>query len=235
MRYETRRVIMLNFSLFERAIAWAASGPREAQLTRARASFEQQTGPIVSGSADYEGRIAHFFEHALCTGRDTGAVPPIAAFAAGARPNALERMELAGWLRSYRSLFCFERIDGPCARLHDRIGGARFRFRVAGPDRALRPGDCFDARLIPVGSELWLSPGRVFHPQAAQLAIETLLAEAAAGELLSGDLLDPLLRMRSRFVAFESIRAEHVYRLDAVHAQGAGAPWARAAKRTAGP
>jgi hypothetical protein len=39
------------------------------------------------------------------------------------------------------------------------------------------------------------------------------------------------LRMRSRFYQFESIRAEHVYRLDALLEPAFAAPWASPARR----
>jgi hypothetical protein len=40
------------------------------------------------------------------------------------------------------------------------------------------------------------------------------------------ELLDGLLRMRSRFVRFASIRPEHVFRLDGFNASAFAAPWA---------
>lgn len=221
---------MLDAALFERAIAWAATEPRGAQLAEARNAFERRTGVITSGAPDYEARIAHFFEQALCTPFAAGQAAPIAIFAAENAPTSTERIELAGWLRSYRSLFRFERAEGAFGWLRDRIGGARFQFSIAGADRELRAGDCFDGRLVAIGSELWLSPGRVFHPHEADSALDQLLNEATQQKALDAGLLDPLLRMRSRFVEFESIRAEHVYRFDALHAENLGAPWARAAR-----
>ncbi len=218
---------MLDPALFERAISWAASERHAQQLAEARSAFERRTGTITSGAPDYEARIAHFFEQALCTPLATGQSPLIARFAAETAPSERERIELAGWLRSYRSLFRFERSEGGKGWLCDRIGGARFEFSIAGADRELRAGDCFDGRIVATGAELWLSPGRVFHPHQSDSALDQLLAEATQNKALDAGLLDPLLRMRSRFVEFESIRAEHVYRFDALHAENVGAPWAR--------
>jgi len=222
--------VMLSASLFERAIAWLASEAHAGDLQHARSEFEKHTGPIVSG-ADYEARIAHFLEQALCEPTFAEQPAAISVFAAETALSEDERRELAGWLRSHRSLFRFEVVEGQTGRVLDRIGGARFEFRVSGADRELRAGDCFDGRIVTVGDTLFLSPGRVFHPQEAWLALDVLLAEAREHALLDRSLLNPLLRMRSRFVGFESIRAEHVYRLDALHAESAGAPWAQSAKR----
>ncbi len=225
--------VMLSTALFERAIAWAATGPRATELEQARAEFERRTGPIVSGSEDYEARIAHFFECALCVPfSDQPAL--IARFAAQSVVSDSERVQLAGWLRSHRSLWRFEAIQGNVGLglAHDRIGGTRVRFVVTGADRELRPEDCFDGRIVAVGRDLFLSPGRVFHPQAAQNALQTVLTDAEARGVLDAALLDPLLGMRARLVGFESIRAEHVYRLDAMDAQGLAAPWARPANRS---
>jgi hypothetical protein len=222
---------MLSAALFERAIAWAASAPRAPALDRARAEFERRTGPIVSGAKDFEARIAHFFEQALCAPLAPDQTPWIADFAAETALSAAERRELAGWLRSYRSLWKFESSQGSAGQVRDLIGGARFRFVVVGADRELRSGDCFDGRLVALGTALCLSSGRVFHPQAAQHALQILLSEAQAQGTRNASLLDPLLGMRSRLIGFESIRAEHVYRLDALDAQGLAAPWARASNR----
>ncbi len=224
---------MLNVALFERAIAWAASAPQAAELERLRADFEQRTGPMVSGAEAYEARIAHFFEQALCAQRTSGEPALIARFAAETSPSIEERVQLAGWLRSHRSLWQFAGSEDGFGRVVDRIGGARFRFAAHGADRELREGDCFDGRLIAVGAGLFLSPGRVFHPQACHVALETLLSEAEARGMRNATLLDPLLGMRARLTGFASIRAEHVYRLDALDAQGLAAPWARPEKRKA--
>ncbi len=223
---------MISTALFERAIAWAASAPRASELGAYRADFERRTGPIVSGAEDYEARIAHFFEQALCAPRGADRPRLIALFAAESAPSASERHELAGWLRSHRSLWRFEPSQGDVGRLYDRIGGARFLFKMGRADRQLRPGDCFDGRLVAIGPELFLSPGRVFHPQAALQSLQVLLSEAQARGMLDASLLDPLLGMRSRLLGFKSIRAEHVYRLDALDAEGLAAPWARPERRS---
>lgn len=224
---------MLNAALFERAIAWAASAPQAAELAQARTEFERRTGPIVNSATDYEARIAHFFEQALCAQLTEAHPPLISRFAAEASPTESERVELAGWLRSHRSLWKFEGVREGQGKVHDLIGGARFRFELVGVDRELREGDIFDGRLVAVGSSLFLSPGRVFHPQAAEVPLQAMLHEARDRGTLDASLLDPLLGMRSRLLGFESIRAEHVYRLDALDAQGMAAPWARPAQRNA--
>ena len=105
----------------------------------ARRNFEEATGPIREGAADYESRIAHFFEQHLCSVED-GTSPPVARFAELAPGlSASERAQLAGWLRSHRSLFAFEGWD-PESRLglvRDLwLGGS---FRVCGRPEDKQP------------------------------------------------------------------------------------------------
>src|SRR3954471_9701922 len=106
---------MLSDALFERALHWTASAHGEAQLLEIRRSFEDRTGPIQESTRDYESRIAHFFEWYMCS---TGyGQLPVASFAA-AHPElpANEREELAGWLRSHRSLWVIENITATQCR-----------------------------------------------------------------------------------------------------------------------
>ena len=197
--------------LFEQVLAWTVEAHGEARLRAARLAFENATGAMVEGASDYEARISHFWEQHLCSG-DPG---PMAAFAA-AHPelSASERRALAGWLRSHRSLFTFEGLRGEQGErgvLHDRVLGGHFEFHTRPEERSLRPGDSFDARLVALDDALWLSPGRVYHPPEAHAALDALLARIDRNALAHGALLDALLLMRSRFLQFASIRAEHVY------------------------
>src|SRR3954466_7183962 len=102
---------MLNDSLLDRALRWLLSDAGEAAVLAARRAFEDATGAIHEGAADYESRIAHFFEQYLCTEDGTG-VAPVARFASCASGLGPEdRAQLAGWLRSHRSLFVFQGWD----------------------------------------------------------------------------------------------------------------------------
>ncbi len=217
---------MLNLALFERALAWAVNHHGETRLAQIRVAFEQRTGEIRTTMADYESRIAHFFECYLCSLHPPDAAAPVAAFAAANALAADERAQLAAWLRSYRSLFEVERVDSDTGLVHDLIGGARLRFSPTGADRELRPGDRFDGRVAPLGARLFLTPSRVFHPHQSDASLSALLSEARVQGILDAQLLDPLLRMRARFLAFESIRVEHVYRFDALEEASFSAPWA---------
>jgi hypothetical protein len=224
---------MLNDSLLDRALRWLLAHSGEAEVLSARRAFEDATGAILEGAADYESRIAHFFEQHLCT-PDASGLAPVARFAESTSGIASEeRVQLAGWLRSHRSLFAFEGWD-PETRLglvRDLWLGGTFRVCGRPEDKQLAQGDRFDGRLIPAARQLWLSPGRVFHPRAAHGAIDLLLSGFGQARSDTTVFLNGLLRMRSRFYQFESIRAEHVYRLDALLEPAFAAPWASPARR----
>jgi hypothetical protein len=216
---------MLSDVLFERALSWSAAERGEAHLLDLRRAFEARTGAIEEQTADYESRIAHFFEWYACSQAEGRAV--ISRFAeAHPQLSQGEQRELAGWLRSHRSLWTCEQVQAGESRIRDLLGGLSLRVALGSGEEPLRVGDRFDGRVVPLGDRLFLSPGRVFHPREAHAAIDALLAEAHARGTLGPMLLDPLLRMRTSFLAFASIRPEHVYRLDALEQQAGSAPWA---------
>ena len=221
---------MLNDALFERTLSWSAQSHGETHLLGVRRAFEARTGPIEESTADYESRIAHFFEWYACSHADGGAV--VAQFAR-AHPDlpAGDQRELAGWLRSHRSLWACEAVGEHDGVVRDLVGGLLLRVALRPNDEPLRVGDRFDGRVVPVGDTLYLSSGRVFHPRETHVAMDALLKEARSRGCLGPQLLDPLLRMRSSFLAFASIRPEHVYRLDAIELEARSAPWSARARR----
>jgi hypothetical protein len=204
---------MLNEALIERALSWWVQDRGEAALSAARRAFEQATGAIEEASADYEPRIAHFLEQHVCEGRDN----PIVGFAASTPTlSDAERRELAGWLRSHRSLFAFEGFDSEGGLLRDCVFGGAYHFWPSERDRQLSPGDHFDARLVANGDLVCLTAGRVYHPREALDALRALLGQLDVDSLPRATLLNGLLAMRSRYLTFESVRAEHVYQAHAL-------------------
>jgi hypothetical protein len=204
---------MLNETLIERALSWWVQDRGEAALGEARRAFEEATGAIEEASPDYEPRIAHFLEQHVCEGRDN----PIVGFvASGIALSERERRELAGWLRSHRSLFVFERFDSEGGLLRDCVFGGTYHVWPSDRDRQLSPGDHFDARLVASGDLLFVSPGRVYHPREALDALRALLGQLDVDPLPRAALLNGLLAMRSRYLKFESVRAEHVYQARAL-------------------
>jgi hypothetical protein len=201
---------MLHETLFERALSWWVSSHGEAHLHAARTDFERATGAIVAGQVDYESRIAHFLEQHLCGGTPW----PLASYAE-AHPGLTEaeRRELAGWLRSHRSLFVFE---GPEQGVRDLVLGGSYRVWLSEPEQRLSAGDVFDGRLIPLAELTLLGPGKVFHPREAHEALTALLTQVDFDSLPHAELLNGLLAMRTRFLTFESVRAEHVYQARAL-------------------
>lgn len=204
---------MLNESLFERALLWLAQQCGEAPVQAARRAFETATGAIEEGASDYEARIAHFLEQYLCDGD-----PAPASVFAGAAPELRheERRELAGWLRSHRSLFAFEGFQGDLGIARDCLAGGLFEFALSSRDRQLAVGDRFDGRMVALDDGLWLSPGRVYHPREAHGALAALIEQLDLELLPRTELLNGLLAMRSRFLTFESVRPEHVYQARAL-------------------
>jgi hypothetical protein len=204
---------MLNESLVERALVWLAQERGGAAAQSARSAFEEATGAIVEAAPDYEARIAHFLEQYLCDGDPA----PLSVFASASADLSIEqRRELAGWLRSHRSLFAFDGFEGETGTVRDCILGGRYAFAPSERDRQLTPGELFDGRLVALGDHLWLSPGRVYHPREAHQALTALLAQLDIDILPHSSLLNGLLAMRSRFLTFESVRAEHVYQARAL-------------------
>ena len=199
---------MLNGVLFERVVAWTVEKRGAQRMLEARQIFEVATGPILEGARDYEQRMGHFWEQQLCAGEwcamaEYAAMHPVLA--------EHERRELAGWLRSHRSLFEFEERTPSGDIVRDCVLGGRYLFRPGEHDQKLASGDCFDGRLVPVENVVWLSPGRVYHPPEARPALTALLARVDRTALPHEELLDALLLMRTRYLQFESVRVEHVY------------------------
>jgi hypothetical protein len=221
---------LLDEALFERVIQWVAEREGQPSLLAARQRFEEQTGAIVEADPDHESRMLHMFECWLCETPVAG--ESLVAQCAAALPlSVTEQRQLAGWQRSHRSLFEFEGFDAEGGRLRDLLLHGRYRFWPATHDRELKAGDRFDARIVAGNACLWLSPGRVYHARMTFPALDKLLTEPGLRAFSHKDLLDGLLRMRSRFVRFASIRPEHVFRLDGFSAAAFAAPWATPAQR----
>jgi len=203
---------MLNQALLEQVLTWLQAARGDTHLAQARRAFEAETGAIAEGSFDYEQRIAHFLEQHLCD--EEG--PPLARYAEATELPFDTRRELAGWLRSHRSLFSFAGFHNEGGVVRDCVFGGVFRFWPSALDRQLAKGDRFDARLVPMGELLFLSPGRVYHPRAVHNALDALLPQLDLDAQPKTALLNGLLSMRSRFLSFESVRAEHVYQARAL-------------------
>jgi hypothetical protein len=221
---------MLDEREFERALAWYAEQVGEARLLLVRKRFEDANGAIVAAEADFEQRMAHFWEGVMCSSEGEGDAP-IARYAAAQADAARVIPECAAWLRSHRSLFDV-RVTAPDGIvLRDLRLGSELHC-VPGPrDHELRVGDRFDARLVVSDGRLWISAGRVFYPSGTHAALDALLARIVPGSVSQRQLLDALLRMRASYLRFESMKPEHVFRIEALHAAPDSAAWAIKAPR----
>ncbi|HJL20291.1 MAG TPA: hypothetical protein RMH99_31780 [Sandaracinaceae bacterium LLY-WYZ-13_1] len=222
---------MLDAAL-EGLVAHLTSADGGADLERARAWFHERTGAIEPGEPWYESRIRFFFDDYLCEWRSAdGTRPPARLLAAGAGEPA-EREVAQACLRAARSLYRVVN-EGPVPRLEDLLGGGRFRVASLGSSAKLREGDVFDGRLLVVSDAIQLAPGIIFHPRQTHEPLAEILAALDLDATLDDDrrgLLDGLLRMRMRLDRFTSIRAKHLYRLEALGDRAIlSAGWARRA------
>ncbi len=222
---------MLVNACLERIVAHVTGLDDGADFSAARGVFEQRTGPFADGDRWYEERIRLFLDWYVCEWRAEDGRSPVERFLAGARDvGEIDRAVAVGLARSARSLYQALDVPGLDLIVADRLGGGRFRVRREAGSAAerIRMGDQFDGRLLSVGDAIHVAPGPLFHPRIAHEAIERLLLEAANRGVGGTDLLDGLLRMRMRLDRFASIRAQHIYRFDALLEEDVrSAPWAR--------
>ncbi|MFK7988649.1 MAG: hypothetical protein AB8I08_21695 [Sandaracinaceae bacterium] len=181
-------------------------------LEAAREAFHAQTGPFAPGEAWYEERIQAFFDWYLFE-------HAVAALPVGPLGTACREAQ--------RGLFRVTHVDG-VATLEDALGGMRVRVPPIGVAARLREGDRFDGRLLVLDGAIRVAPGIVFHPAVAHEALDGMLPALRAVPRPMGEVLDGLLRMRMRLDRFTSIRARHVYRIEALpDLQILSAAWAR--------
>ncbi|GAB4197796.1 MAG: hypothetical protein OHK0013_06260 [Sandaracinaceae bacterium] len=201
----------------------------EAEVEASRARFEARTGAFTSADAFHEERIRAFTDELVCeTVGPDGLTPAERARRALTRDDSSEPARwLAALTRAERSLFRAE-LEPDGMRLRCLLGGARYRVVLEGPSARLRSGDVLDGRIAPVGREIHVLPGMVFHPEEAHEALVDLVAEAVAQGRERRALLDGLLRIRMRHDRFVSIHARHLYRVESLDTREIkAAPWKR--------
>lgn len=210
-------------TIVERAVARIS----ETEVALARAEFHARTGPFEPGESFYEERIRAFLDWLVLERHDGAALRDLLATepALGMEGRAIA----SAMLTSMRSLFrVTERRTEEGPVIECMLHGARFAVCADElPASRLRAGDVLDGRAIGVAGRVLLAPGPVFHPREAHEALAALLDAARAAGRCDASILDPLLRMRMRFDRFESIRARHIYRFDALdRSEILTAPWA---------
>jgi hypothetical protein len=221
-RPEARRMLdhcMLEQQL-EALIAHATAADSGVDLARARAAFEERTGPFEPGEPWYEQRIRCFLDFYVCDWE------PSRSLLDAAPLSELERAVAVAARRSVRGLYEILE-DEPELRLRDMVGGARFRIaRDTMPPSDVRAGETFDGRLIVLDGRIHLAPGIIFHPAEARAPLVELLGPASSLDRI--EALDALLRMRMRLDRFTSMRARHIYRAEALADRDIlSAAWAR--------
>jgi hypothetical protein len=197
-------------ALLERVIAEV--DPNE--LARARDEYHALAGPFAPADPFYEERIRAFLDW-LVIERNGGTT--LRSFLARHRELSDTDQALGrALLSSMRSLYRVHQNERDTT-IQCVFDSARFMVQTGElPASRLRDGDMLDGRALGIEGVVMLAPGPVFHPREAHAAIETLVRQAREQKRSETNILDSLLRMRMRFDRFHSIRAEHVYRLDAL-------------------
>lgn len=216
---------MLDDRRIERWIADLTALAGAEAIDRAREEFHRRAGPFEVGDAWYEERIRFFFDWYLC---DFGGAQ---RWLEGSPDAAAEDRRLArACATSARSLYTVREVDPSdpsTVLLDDRLGGGRFSAALPPGAAGLSAGETFDGRLLAL-DRLVVSGGIIFHPAQTHEALDALLDRLGPLEGERAPVLDGLLRMRMRLDRFTSIRARHLYRLEALHDPDIlSAGWAR--------
>ncbi len=191
-----------------------ASQPGNQAYVQARkVEFETRTGTFSVQDPWYEAR-ARAFHDELVTQVDfhrTLPEPLDPALSTG-------RTELTG---AFRGLFRLQRpMRGQAAHLVNIVDQTEYYVTVY--DAFLRQAldaieeAVFDGRLVASDRQLVLLPGAVLHPEEATRCIDAVIVAGKTRGLAFAALLDRLLCMEHQLRVRSRVRANHVYRVDAL-------------------
>lgn len=202
---------------FERLATFAAEGERLVESRRARREFQELAGKFEEDEPWFEQRMTLFLEWYVLDRPGRDGLTPAERFLAEKKREIHEAdLEVfEGLTATQRTLVRFERLDKRARRLEllDMIGGCTWSVVQEDHMAGLLSGDFLDVRVVPFRGELMLGRGMIFHPRAAQEAIQAVLEAAHATGHLTFDLVNLFASQRLRYEHYRNIKVQHIYRV----------------------
>lgn len=202
---------------FERLATFATGGEHLVESRRARREFQELAGKFEEDEPWFEQRMTLFLEWYVLDRRGRDGLTPAERFLAERRAEIHEAdLEVfEGLAATQRTLVRIERLDARSRRfaLLDVIGGCTWSVLYEDHLAGLLRGDFLDVRIVPFRGELVLGRGLIFHPRAAQAAIQAVLEAAHATGRLTFDLVHLFASQRLRYEHYRNIKIQHIYRV----------------------
>jgi hypothetical protein len=201
----------VRFSVYDELISQATQN--EADVVAARQVFEELTGSVRPDHELYNERSDAFIEWYLLERRgDDGRTPVERALLLATEPAP--RATLCSLRSAQRSLYRVQALRPGGLILDDLYGGGRFdvdeRRRLPG----VQVADLLDARLLADPDEpyrLVLGRAVLFHPREAAPTVLRLVREAKDRREPRSAVLNRLLRLRLRALAYRHVSPARIY------------------------
>lgn len=201
----------MRWVVYDELIAQATSD--EADVRSARTAWESLTGEVRADHELYHERSDAFVEWYLLERRGPDGKTPIER-ALVEVTDAAKRAALLSLRGAQRSLYRVVALRAGGLHLDDLYGGGRFdvdeRRRLPG----VQPGDIIEARLLADSESpprLLLGRAVLFHPREAASAVLAIAAEARRQREPRSAMLNRLLRLRLRALAYRHVAPERIY------------------------
>ncbi len=205
----------MHWQVYDDLIAQATGD--EEDLRTARTVWEDVTGLVRPDHELYHERSDAFVEWYLLERRGADGKTPVER-ALAAAGDAATRAALSCLRTAQRSLYRVYALRPGGLQLDDLYGGGRFdvdeRRRLPG----VQIGDLLDARLIAdpeMPYRLLLGRAVLFHPREAASAVTALVQEARREREPCARLLNRLLHLRLRALAYRHVPPARIYRTEA--------------------
>jgi hypothetical protein len=116
-----------------------------------------------------------------------------------------------GLMATHRSVFEIRRCSGARLDLDDLVGGGLWAVSHSFPPGGVGAGDVVDARIVPLGAELTLAAGVIFHPDDAVEHIHALIGHLRDSGLLGWKTVHLLARMNLQHLQGPSLKLTSIY------------------------
>ena len=185
-----------------------------------RERFEKRTGAYGPEDPWFEARSRAFWDDALTT---QGFARLAGPHAGGDTADVVARFD-----RAHRGVFLVDDVDDRGARLVDLWSGAELIVRHLDEAQAVTLEHAegpMDARVVvgPVSGSapdevpsLYVLPGALHHGSDALESLVKVIAAARARNMVTGDVLDALLRMELVFRSSSRVKAAFAYRVESL-------------------